>query len=180
MRANEFTPLEGEMERKNRLLARRRIRAGIGTRHVYGYEKKYLSTIEALAKQRSLSELLPIANTVWEEHYHGQRRIPEIRFGPGTKELGYPLSYTLGYSLIELAPGQRDILTLIHELVHAIGPSLHGINFTRVYYNILKNYLPSDEVRDEVRNVLITKHEKLLSPYYKKLKQASQMSEGNI
>lgn len=176
MRADEFTPTEAEIERKKRLLARRRIRAGIGTRNVYGYEKKYLSTIEALAKQRSLAELLPVANKIWEEHYHGQRRIPKIRFGPGTKELGYPLSYTLGYSLIELAPGQQDILTLIHELVHAIGPSLHGVNFTKVYYNVLKDYLPNDNAREEVYNVLVTKHQKILSPYYKKLKQVSQLA----
>lgn len=176
MRAEEFTPTEVEIERKKRLLSRRRIRAGIGTRNVYGYEKKYLSNIESLAKQRSLEELLIIAHKIWEEYYHGRRRIPNIRFGPGTKELGYPLSYTEGYSLIELAPGQQDILTLIHELVHAIGPSLHGINFTKVYYNILKDYLPDDKSREEVYNVLVTKHQKILSPYYKKLKQVSQLS----
>ena len=177
MRAEDFTPSQAEIERKNKLLSRKSIRAGIGTRNVYGYEEKYLSTIESLGKQRSLEELLPIGTKVWEEHYHGKRRIPLIRFGPGTKELGYPTSFTEGYGLIELAPGQRDVLTLIHELVHTIGPGLHGMNFTKIYYNILKEYLPTDEVRAEVYAVLVTKHQTLLNPYYKKLKKASQLQE---
>jgi len=140
------------------------IRAGIATRHVYGYEKKYLMTIQSLSDQRSLSYLTHLANKIWKKHYGGKRNLPIIRFGPGNKDLGYPLSYTLGYSLIELAPNQRDILTLIHELVHAIGPRLHTMNFTKTYYNILVNYIPK-ELHAGIEDVLIRKHKKLLSPY---------------
>ena len=162
--------------RDQQLLSRKRIRAGIGTRHVYGYEDKVLSTIQTLSKQQDLALLTKLGHKIWADHYHGKRQIPTIRFGSGTKELGYATSYTLGFKLIELAPKQRDILTLIHEITHAIGPSLHGINFTKVYYNILKDYLPDDKTREEVYNVLVTKHQELLNPYYKKLTSSSKLS----
>jgi len=45
-----------------------------------------------------------------------------------------------------------------------------------VYYNILKDYLPDDKTREEVYNVLVTKHQELLNPYYKKLTSSSKLS----
>lgn len=159
-------------DRAQRLRTRSRIRKGIGTKHVYSYEVNVLYEIKRLAQQRSLRTLTNIANKIWAKHYKGKRRVPTIRFGKGDTSLGYPLSYTEGYSLIELAPGQQDILTLIHELVHAIGPSLHGTNFTKLYYEMLKDYLP-EKVRDEVYQELVLRHGQKLKPYYKKM-----MAEG--
>ena len=155
-------------DRARRLLARNRIRKRVGTRHVYDYEHNVLSEIKRLAQPRDLNILTNLANKIWAQHYNGKRKIPTIRFGPGDMSHGYPLSYTLGYSLIELAPGQRDILTLIHELVHAIGPALHGASFTKKYYEILKDYLPA-KVQDAVYNELVLRHGDLLKPYYKKM-----------
>jgi hypothetical protein len=155
-------------DRSHRLKKRRRIRKSIGTNHVYRYEENVLYNIKRLAQQRSIGTLINIARKIWDKFYKGSRKMPTIRFGKGDTSLGYPLSYTEGYSLIELAPGQQDILTLIHELVHAIGPSLHGPSFTKLYYEILKDYLPK-AVQKEVYDELVLRHGEKLKPYYKKM-----------
>jgi hypothetical protein len=161
VRVTEIT--QRELQRTRQLRARR----GVMTRRVYGYEDSYLSTIKKLNQQRDLNSLLRFAKKIWTKHYAGNRKLPEVRFGPGTRELGYPLSYTVGYSLIELAPGQRNILTLVHELVHAIGPSEHGTNFVRLYYQVLAQYLPA-KVREQVYQYLVKEHAALMRRVYRK------------
>lgn len=161
VRVTEIT--QRELQRTRQLRARR----GVMTRRVYGYEDSYLSTIKKLNQQRDLSSLLRLAKKIWTKHYAGNRKLPEVRFGPGTRELGYPLSYTVGYSLIELAPGQRNILTLVHELVHAIGPSEHGTNFVRLYYQILERYLPV-KTRVQVYQYLVKEHAALMRRVYRR------------
>lgn len=159
MRVTKIT--QRELQRVRQLRARR----GVMTKRVYGYEDSYLSTIKKLGKQRDLGSLMRFANKIWSEHYTGNRKLPEIRFGPGTREYGYPLSYTEGFSLIELAPGQRNSLTLTHELIHAIGPSEHGANFVRLYYQVLEKYLPL-KVRKQVYQYLVKEHSSLMRRVY--------------
>jgi hypothetical protein len=163
MRVTEITKRESESQRVRQLGARR----GVMTRRIYGYEKTYLETIEKLNRPRDLGSLQRLAKKIWAEFYHGNRKIPEIRFGPGTLELGYPLSYTLGYSLIELCPGQRNVVTLVHELVHAIGPSQHGANFAQLYYKVLEKYLPV-AIRKKVYQYLVKEHSQLMRKVYHK------------
>ena len=159
-----------EDQRRDLLKKRARTRAGVATRHVYGYENTYLSTFNRLNQQRDLPSLTKLADKIWAKYYTGKRKRANIRFGPGTRELGgVPMSYAEGYDTIELAPGQRDILTLIHELAHMMGPSLHGLSFTKAYYSILKDFLPAS-VRQQVYDELVTRHSTILKPHYRKIK----------
>jgi len=142
-------------------------RRGVMTRRVYRFEEKYLSTLKELNKQRSLRELTAVAESLWKKYYRGKRKMPTIRFGAGDCSLGYPLSYTEGYSTIELCPGQQNLMVMIHELTHAIGPSQHGIAFTRAYVNILDDFIDDEEVRQKIYDDLITKHGQIYRRLYK-------------
>ena len=151
------------------LLKRRSIiRKGIGTRHVYKYEDELSEAFRKLSRQLSLRTLTNYTTHIWKKYYDGNRNAPVVRFGPGDMGLGRPMSYTMGYGLIELAPGQQNLITLIHELIHAMGPSLHGTNFTKKYYTILKDFIPKN-YQNEVYNELVVRHGEKLKPYYRKL-----------
>jgi hypothetical protein len=41
--------------------------------------------------------------------------------------------------VIELAPGERNFYVLIHEMVHAFGPSQHGVRFAAIYHDLLNH-----------------------------------------
>lgn len=160
---------EIDMNRAEFLKRRKARRSGIATKHIYKYEDAYLATLNRLSKQRDLQWLTKEANKIWDKYYRGTRKRPlaTIRFGPGNMELKKPMSYAYGYNLIELAPGQRDLMTLIHELAHMLGYALHSVGFAKAYYNILKDYLP-DSVKPKVYDELVVKHHALLKPHYKK------------
>jgi len=137
------------------------------TRHVYGFEDRYLTTLADLNKQQSLRVLVSQAKKIWQKHYSGSRAIPTIKFGKGDSSLGRPLSYTLGYSEIVLCPKQRNLLTLIHELVHAIGPCQHGRNFVKVYVTILDDFVKDKHVMNKIHNEFSNHHKRLYNRHYK-------------
>jgi hypothetical protein len=136
----------------------------IATRHVYRYEDEFLYTFKRLSTQRSFKTIKKTAEKIWEKYHQGTRTLPTIEFGTGDRSLGRPLSFTLDRRYIELAPKQRDLLTLIHELVHALGADYHDMQFVNLYYKILKEYLPS-YIHDAVHLELVVRHRDLLRPY---------------
>ena len=64
--------------------------------------------------------------------------MPLIRFGKGLQKYSW-----CDGEILELAPTQRDILTLVHELVHAIGYDDHDKNFARKELVLLEKYTPT-------------------------------------
>jgi len=75
---------------------------------------------------------------------NGKYLIPEIRFGKGiyhTQARGKNFYYSwCDRQTIELAPTQRDMITLIHEMVHALGYDYHDSRFVGKYIYLLKKY----------------------------------------
>jgi hypothetical protein len=51
------------------------------------------------------------------------------------------VSYCQGRSLIELSPGQRTRLILVHEAVHALGPETHGARFQNLYADMALRFV---------------------------------------
>jgi hypothetical protein len=50
------------------------------------------------------------------------------------------VSYCEGFTKIVLARSQRNVLVLLHELTHALGPCVHGRKFIKLYFRLLQRY----------------------------------------
>lgn len=112
------------------------------TRKLYKMEEELYTyqPFNRLTKQLSLPTLKRLAKNIWMEECPS-RKIPTIQFGKGTLHVGRYYSWCDGET-IELAPTQQDKLTLIHELVHAMGYDDHDTRFVRRYRQLLKKYAP--------------------------------------
>ena len=119
----------------------------INTRRLYRFENDFFSVPKYrwLVKQLPIRTLQQIGHMIWEnESPYSRKQLPEIRFGNGmyhTQARGskYYYSWCDGYT-IELAPTQRDLLTLIHEMVHALGYGYHDSQFVNQYIYLLVKY----------------------------------------
>lgn len=115
---------------------------GMSTRRLYDTEVRLIEKIWDMRRPRSLQSLQATLDLLWD-HYGGRAsRKPQLRFGPGIKYHGHYYSYTTDTSpgqVIELAPGQRNFYVLIHEMVHALGPSQHGLKFAAIYRDLLRH-----------------------------------------
>lgn len=117
----------------------------MATRRLYQRETEIIERIWAMRRPRSQKTLQAALDLLWD-HYApqvGTRRLkPDLRFGPGTRYHGHNYSYTMDThpgQVIELAPGERNFYVLIHELVHAFGPSQHGVRFAAIYHDLLNH-----------------------------------------
>ena len=124
-----------------------RIPQGVVTRKMYGTETNVIEKIWGMKRPRSLNNLIVAMEVLWDHYapkYNVTRKMPDLIFGPGTKYHGRYLSYTVARKpgqawLIELSPGERNFYVLIHELVHALGPTQHGIKFAEIYHDLLSH-----------------------------------------
>ena len=137
----------------------------VNTRTLYKFENVFFSKKEYrhLVKRRSLKELTTIAECVWATERMSSP-LPEIRFGKGAYHCGTYVSWCDG-DTIELVAEQREIATLLHELVHAVGHSLHNAKFVDTYVKFLTKYtdIPKKELVNTMKecNVdLPTKYKK--------------------
>ena len=119
----------------------------VNTRRLYKFEEEFFSQrkYSPLTKQLPISIIKTIGKMVWDsESPYVRKVIPEIRFGPGvyhTQSRGKNLYYSwCDGKVIELAPYQCDLLTLLHEMVHALGYSYHDSKFVEKYVDLLKRY----------------------------------------
>lgn len=64
--------------------------------------------------------------------------IPMIKAGKGTWFGGYWYSYYSVDEGIVLSRSQRNIITLIHEIVHHLGYDEHDSKFVKQYFKIFK------------------------------------------
>ena len=119
----------------------------VATRKMYGTEKKIIEQIWGMNRPRSIQSIQIAFKLLWDHYaplYGVTRKMPDVQFGPGTKYHGRYLSYTIARErgqpwLIELCPGQRNFYVLIHELVHALGPTQHGVRFAEIYHDVLSH-----------------------------------------
>ena len=116
----------------------------MATRSLYRNED-LIEQIWDMKRPRSLPALQTALDMLWD-HYSkilGARMIkPELQFGTGVKYHGRYLSFTQSLDRgqrIVLAPGERNLYVLVHELSHALGPSEHGVRFAQVYHDLLNH-----------------------------------------
>jgi hypothetical protein len=111
--------------------------AAVDTRRLYAFEGEYLRGT-ALTRPSPMEELRAFASFIWDS-VKSTGDCPTIVAGPGVKYLGARYSYCQG-KYIQLARNQRNDLTLIHELVHALGHGEHDNKFVRMYRRLLLDY----------------------------------------
>ena len=124
----------------------RQYREMVKTRRLYKFEEDFFhySPYRYVYVQLGVKTLRNIATVIWESENQKREDLPLIRFGKGLyegtdKAEHYHYSWCDG-EVIELAPTQRDLLTLIHELVHAMGYDHHDSNFVGKYIEMLNRY----------------------------------------
>ena len=121
---------------KARTVARR----SAETRWLYGVEAAALGHNKFAWQDRPMNYLRGLAQRIWKTEAPKGRRFPAIRAGRGCPSGRYLTSYCLGFTEIELARHHRNVLVLIHELTHALGPCIHGRAFVRLYFRLLHKY----------------------------------------
>lgn len=109
------------------------------TRWLYRVEARALRYNKFANQDRSIDFLRDFAEKVWKKESRG-RRMPVIKATNGLKYGGTLTSFCLGFTHIELARHHRNVLVLLHELTHAMGPCLHGPKFIKVYFPLLWKY----------------------------------------
>lgn len=114
----------------------------VETKRVYKLEDNLYrdSQFNYITKQRPLSYLKKYAQKIWEGEGN-DKPLPEIRFGKGVQNFSWCDGET-----IELAKSQRDILTLVHELVHALGYDHHDNKFIRRELKLIEKYTPVQSI----------------------------------
>lgn len=129
--------VETPMEKKYREM--------VNTRRLYKFEGDFFhrSHLRYMTTQLTKQTLVNIGKIIWNDQ-DNRFLIPEIRFGKGlyhgtAKGQKYYYSWC-DRQTIELAPTQRDILTLIHEMVHALGCDYHDSKFVGKYIELLTKY----------------------------------------
>lgn len=117
----------------------------VATRRLYKLEDSLYSRREfrKITQQRSLPALRKLAYYIWKKE-RMKGKLPNIIFGKGVFHVKEYFSWCDG-TTIELAPKQRDIMTMIHELIHAMGYDDHGEEFVNEYIDILVKYSPINE-----------------------------------
>ena len=117
---------------------KKRYKQMVDTRRVYGLETDmyYDPRFEYITRQRSLGYLVRYAQKIWKGE-KCKKPLPLIRFGKGMQKYSW-----CDGEILELAKYQRDILTLVHELVHAIGYDDHDKNFAAKELVLLTKYTP--------------------------------------
>jgi hypothetical protein len=147
---------------------------GMATRKLYGTESAIIEKIWDMKRPRSLKTLQVAMKVLWDHYapkYKVRWKMPELRFGPGTKYHGRYLSYTYGMEYIELAPGERNFYVLIHELVHALGAVQHGVRFAEIYHDLLTHEtmreLMDNELGAKFLNFLKNEHPQYVRRAYR-------------
>jgi hypothetical protein len=125
----------------------------VNTRKLYDFEDEFFSRkhYKYLSKQISKKKLLELAEQIWVGEKI-QKPFPEIRFGKGIHHNGDYVSWCNG-PIVELASGQRDTVTLLHELAHGVGNYLHNHRFVDTYIHFLVKYgkVNKEELLDSMR-----------------------------
>ncbi len=107
----------------------------IKTRNLYRFEEVYFKNT-TFSQSLSMNILRKQAFRVWKM-FGENKKFPKIIAGRGVFYNGRYLSYSLENNIC-LARNQRNIITLVHELTHALGFDFHDKKFVTVEFNILE------------------------------------------
>ena len=114
--------------------------SGIQTRNLYRFENVYFLGMDIVV-QRSMKDLQKKMKRIWKEYKDSD--FPILFESEGTLYCGKWMSYNMENE-IHLAPGERDYLTLVHEMCHAMGRDYHGKNFVDLEFDILERIFNID------------------------------------
>jgi len=118
----------------------------VETRRLYRFEDVFSMALPEFTRRGcTLTTLRELAAKVWARYGRKGLPVPSITFGPGIPHGNYRASWAEGYSKIELMPGQRNRMVLLHELTHTLGHSTHGKGFVRKYIRLLTEFAQCDE-----------------------------------
>jgi hypothetical protein len=124
----------------------KKYREMVNTRRLYKFEGEFFKQLpyRYMHTQLNKGTLVTIGKVIWHAETGSLQGIPNIRFGKGLHH-GTARGDKYYYSwcdrqTIELAPTQRDLMTLIHELVHALGYDYHDAKFVGRYITMLIKY----------------------------------------
>lgn len=110
------------------------------TRWLYRTESTAFLGNSYANRERSIHFLRRLAARVWRAEAPEGRRLPTITAGRGTPHGDGLASYCIGFTEIVLARSHRNVLVLLHELTHALGPCQHGKAFVLLYFRLLNKY----------------------------------------
>ena len=113
---------------------------GIQTRNLYRFEDVYFLGMDIVI-QRSMKDLQKKMEYIWKQYKDSD--FPILFESKGVLYCGKWLSYNLENE-IHLAPGQRNYLTLVHEMCHAMGRDYHDRNFVDLEFDILERFFNID------------------------------------
>lgn len=119
---------------------RARHRNASDTRWLYRLEDETLRYNSFANADRSMKFLRALVDKVWAAEAPAGRRKPTIRADDGVIYNGKAYSFCLGFTDIILARSQRNVLVLLHELTHALGPCVHGKKFIKLYFGLLRRH----------------------------------------
>ena len=112
----------------------------IQTRNLYRFENVYFLGMDIVV-QRSMKDLQKKMEQIWKKYKDSD--FPILFESEGTLYCGKWMSYNMENE-IHLAPGERDYLTLVHEMCHAMGRDYHGKNFVDLEFDILERIFNID------------------------------------
>ena len=113
---------------------------GIQTRNLYRFEDVYFLGMDVIV-QRPMKDLQKKMEQIWKQYKDSD--FPILFESKGVFYCGKWLSYNLENE-IHLAPGQRNYLTLVHEMCHAMGRDYHDRNFVDLEFDILERFFNID------------------------------------
>lgn len=119
----------------------------IKTRNLYRFEEIYFKGTY-LSRSLSMKKLRELTKTIWDK-FGKNKEIPKLVADRGVLYGGRYLSYNQ-FNNIHLIRNQRDIITLVHELTHALGFDYHNKKFVDLEFNILEQIFKMDRGRLEL------------------------------
>ena len=106
----------------------------VKTRHLYGFEEVYFKGTR-FSKSLSMNKLRKLTKKIWNTFGHN-KKMPELVADSGVFYGGRFISYF--ETNIHLARNQRNVITLVHEITHALGFNDHDKRFVDMEFNILE------------------------------------------
>jgi hypothetical protein len=115
-------------------------RAMVDTRRLYNLEFAMSDEkqFESLIRQYSYKHLYNLMHRIWKTE-NVPIIPPTLVFGDGMSRGGSLYSWYYR-GVIHLAPDQHNYMTLIHEMVHAMGYEKHDVMFVEMYVYLLCTY----------------------------------------
>lgn len=112
-----------------------RMNTAVKTRHLYNFEQAHFRGTR-FVKSIPMKNLRKMTKRIWNA-FGKNKELPKIIASKGTLYGGRYLSYNQ-FNDIHLIRNQRNVITLVHEITHALGFDDHNKRFVDMEFNILE------------------------------------------